>query len=102
MGYLLRDKNPRNLTEAYKLAINIERNTIILGKLGRREDCKPPIPSKREPGKSDANPKDEDSLKKILKAIKDLKPGENKNNRVQGSDRPSFNNFNNLPRMQNL
>lgn len=82
MGYLLRDKNPRTLAEAYKLAINIESNRRISGKLGRREDCQPSVSNRREPGKPDAKPKDDDSLKQILKAIKDLRPGEARNSRV--------------------
>lgn len=83
------------------MAINIENNRRISGKLGRRDYYKPQVSNIKEPRKPDTKPKEEDSLKQILKAIKDLKPGESRNNRVVENDRASFNNFNKLPRMLN-
>lgn len=38
--YILRDKYPRILRDAFKIAINIENNRRAPGKLGRRDDPK--------------------------------------------------------------
>lgn len=40
MCYLLRDKNPLSLREAYKMAVNIENNRKASRKVGRRDDPK--------------------------------------------------------------
>lgn len=38
MAYILRDKNPHNLRDAFRIAINVESNRKASGKLGRRID----------------------------------------------------------------
>ena len=40
MAYILRDKDPKTLRDAFKIAINIENNRRASGKLGRRDDPK--------------------------------------------------------------
>lgn len=40
MTYQLRDKDPKTLRDAYKIAVNIKNNRKAFGKLGRRDDPK--------------------------------------------------------------
>ena len=40
MAYELRDKAPRTLRDAYKIAVNIENNRKASGKFGRRDEPK--------------------------------------------------------------
>ena len=38
MAYILRDKDPKTLREAFKIVVNIENNRRASGKLGKRDD----------------------------------------------------------------
>ena len=57
MAYILRDKDPKILRDAFKIAINIESNRRAFGKLGKRDDPKifNPRNNKRDGDKLVAN-----------------------------------------------
>lgn len=38
MAYILRDKNPHNLRDAFRIFVNVESNRKVSEKLGRRTD----------------------------------------------------------------
>ena len=62
MAYILRDKNPKTLRDAFKTAINIENNRKASSKLGRRDDPKlfNPKNNKKDGDKSMNNKKNEE------------------------------------------
>ena len=97
--YQLRDKEPRTLREAFRVAINIENNLRILGRLeskrddprffgnkgNRREDHKVVGGKKQEPSE----------ITQVLNAIKNLSLPQVKNDRNPTDNRiPYQSNFN--------
>lgn len=106
MAYQLRDKEPRTLREAFRIAINIENNLRISGRLESKRDD-PRLfgskGSKREENKTMVGKKQEPSeMSQILNAIKGLNFSQNKNDRNPADNRaPYQSNFNTQPRMQN-
>ena len=78
LAYLLRDKDPKTLREAYKAAINIENNRKASGKLGRRDDPKlfnPKNNNKRESDKTPIGKKlEEYTMGQVLELVKKMNP----------------------------
>ena len=77
MAYILRDKDPKTLREAFKSFVNIENNRRASGKLGKRDD--PKIfnirNNKREGDKPTTNKKnEEDKMDQVLGLLKNLNP----------------------------
>ena len=74
MAYQLRDKDPKILRDAYKIAVNIENNRKSYGKLGRRDDPKKfnsKNNNKREVDKTPARKKSKEStLGEVLDLLK--------------------------------
>lgn len=76
MAYVLRDKDPKILREAYTMVVNIENNRREAGKLGKRDDPKLFNPrNKKEIEKLvvGKKPKD-DTMGKVLSLLKKLNP----------------------------
>ena len=78
MAYLLRDKDPQALRDAYKVAINIENNRRTSRKLGRRDDPKlfnPKNNNKRESDKTPIGKKlEEPTIGQVLELLKKMNP----------------------------
>lgn len=64
MAYQLRDKEPKNLRDAFKFVVIIENNRKASGKLGRRDDPKlfNPKNNKKENDKDLAGKKPEEPI----------------------------------------
>lgn len=105
MAYTLRDKDPRTLRDAYKMAINIESNRKASDKLERRDDPKffNPRGNRKEGDKpiTTKNPKDY-KMDKVLDLLKNFNPPINHENKPNPGDNPQFNNhYNKQTRIQN-
>ena len=75
MSYLLRDKDPQTIRDAFRMAINIESNMRASGKFDKRDDQRLFNPrSNKGPADKNTKEKEEDKLDKVLNALKDLNP----------------------------
>ena len=77
MAYILRDKDPKTLREAFEIAINIENNRRAFGKLRKRDDLKlfNPRNNKREGDKPITNKKnEEEKMDQVFGLEKNLNP----------------------------
>ena len=78
MSYELRDKAPRTLRDAYKVAMNIENNRKASGKLGRRDDSKKinsKNSNKRDVDKTPVGKKiEETKIGQVLDLLKRMNP----------------------------
>ena len=77
MAYQLRDKEPKNLRDAFKFSINIENNRKASGKLGRRDDPKlfNPKNKKKDNDKYLVNKKPEEAtISQVLDLLKKMNP----------------------------
>lgn len=89
---MLRDKDPKTLVDAYKIAVNIENNRRGFGKLGRRDDPKlfnPRGSGTKEGDRSSRSKKPEDDrMDQVLTMLKGLKPPTTTIAKVQSNDKP--------------
>lgn len=96
MAYQLRDKEPRNLKDAFRIAINIENKMRISGKLGNKRDDPRLYGSrsnKREENKAATSKKQEENeMSQVLNAIKDLKMPQARNERALATKKPIYQN----------
>lgn len=77
MAYILRDKHPKTLRYAFKIAINIENNRRASGKLGRRDDPKlfNPHSNKKESDKPTTSKNfEENKMDQMLNLLKNMNP----------------------------
>ena len=103
MAYQLRDKDPRTVRDAFRIAVNIENNLRILGKLGSKRDD-PRLfgnkGNKKEEHRLVVNRKHEPTeMSQILNAIKGLNPQtkvERNTTENKSPHQPSFNKHNGL------
>ena len=75
MDYILREKDPKTLRDAFKIVVNIENNRKASRKLGKRDHPKlfNPRNNKREGDKSATNKKnEEDKMDQVLGLLKNL------------------------------
>lgn len=93
MAYILRDKNPHNLRDAFRIAINVESNRKASEKLGRRTDGRLWQETKQQPNKV---AKEDDKIEKLVTAMKDLTAKVNKN------DKPHYNWQDRPPRLHDM
>lgn len=106
MAYQLRDKEPRTLRDAFRIAVNIENNLRILGRLESKRDD-PRLfggkGNKREENKTTTGKRQEPTeMNQILNAIKGLNLPQIKNEKNPAENRaPYQSSFNMQPRMQN-
>ena len=104
MGYQLRAKESRTLMDAFGIAINIENNMRIFGKLGNKRND-PRLFGNRGNKREDikileGKKKEESQMDQVLNAMKDLNITLNRNDRVPTVDRPPFQgNFNRKNRL---
>ena len=99
MAYILRDKDPKTLRDAFKIAVNIENNRRASGKLAKRDDPTlfNPGHNKRDGNKPATNKKsEEDKMDQVIGLLKNLNPqGLNNRNENNINDRSQYaNNFN--------
>ena len=77
MTYILRDKDPKTLRDAFKIVVNIENNRRASGKLGKRDDRKlfNPRHNKRDGDKPTTKKKsEEDKMDYVIGLLKNLNP----------------------------
>lgn len=95
MVYILRDKDPKILSDSFKIAINIKNNRRALGKIGRRDYPKlfNPREKKKEGDKpiTVKNPENE-KMDQVLNFLKNLKPPVNNANKPNTGEKSQFNN----------
>ena len=103
-AYTLRDKDPKTLRDAFKIAVNIANNRRASRKLGRGDDPKlfNPWGSKKEGDKLGTTTKpEEDKMDQVLNLVKNLKPIVNNVTKPNTGEKPQFNNnFNRQTRLQ--
>lgn len=107
MTYQLRDKEPRTLRDAFRIAINIQNNLRILGRLERKRDDPRLFGNKenrKEENKAIGGKKQQLSkISQILNAIKGLNLPQMKNDRNPTNNRaPYQSNFNRKNRLKNF
>lgn len=94
MAYQLRDKEPRTLRDAFRIAINIEDNLRMLGRLERKRDDPRLFGNKgnrKEENKALGGKKKEPSeMSQILNAIKGLNLPRVKNDRNPTDNRVPY------------
>ena len=106
-AYQLRDKDPRTLREPFRMAINVENNQRIMGRLESKRDD-PRLfggkGNKREDHKISGGKKQESSeMSQVLNAIKSLSFPQVKTDRNPTDNRtPYQSNFNRQNRLQNF
>lgn len=91
MAYILRDKDPRTLRDAFRMAMNIENNRKASRKLGRRDDPNlfSPRRNKKEGDKSLANKKPkEDKVDQMLTIFKNMNPQVGNDHKENTADKP--------------
>ena len=107
MTYQLRDKEPRTLRDAFRMAIYVDNNLRILGRLESKRDD-PRLfgnkGSRKEDHKIAGGKKQEPSeITQVLNAIKNLSLPQVKNDRNPTENRiPYQSNFNRQNRLQNF
>ena len=104
IAYQLRDKDPRTLREAFRMAINVENNLRITGRLeGKRDDPRffGNKGNKKEDHRISGGKRQESSeMSQVLNAIKNLSFPQAKNDKNPIDNKvPYQSNFNRQPRM---
>lgn len=107
MAYQLRDKDPKTLRDAYKVAVNIENNRKASRKLRRRDDPKlfnPKNNNRKEIDKTPAGKKPEEpTIGQVLELLEKMNPTNFSAHKPNVGEKLPMNNnsFNRQPRMQN-
>lgn len=90
MSYHLRDKEPQNLREAFKAALNIERNRRESSKVRRRDEVNILKNPKHDKGSTNKGSCIEEKFEKVLNSMKDVNNRLDKHEKGLGNDKPHF------------